>query len=103
LAVLAGPAGTASGRFGVHASHVELIDRCLWDVTVAATKEKLIIGGETFTRDSVPHLEMIVDHALSAQQTAELFGEQAAVTEIVSEWLAPFKRMLGSRAVRIGQ
>jgi leader peptidase (prepilin peptidase)/N-methyltransferase len=101
MPVLAGPAGTAAGRFGVHASHVELPDRCLWDVTVGVTHSKIIIGSETFARDSVPHLEMIVDHALSAQQTAELFGEQAAVTEMLSEWLAPFKRMVGLRGFRV--
>jgi leader peptidase (prepilin peptidase) / N-methyltransferase len=101
LPLLSGPPGTGSGRFAVNASHVELSDRCLWDVTVAVSNHKLIIGSETFDRDSVPYLEMIVDHVLSAQQTAELFGEQASGTEIVAGWLAPFKRLIGIRSVRI--
>src|SRR5262245_58260430 len=101
LPLLTGPPGTGAGRLAVHASHVELVDRCLWDVVVGVSASKLIIGEETFNRDQVPHLEMIVDRPLSAQQTAELFGEQASGTEIVSEWFAPFKRMFGVRGVRI--
>jgi prepilin signal peptidase PulO-like enzyme (type II secretory pathway) len=102
LSLLTGPQGNRPDLFAVHASHVELCDRCLWDVTIGVSADKVIIGSETHARDSVPHLEMIVDYVLSAQRTARLFGEIARPTQIIAEWFAPFKRLFGMRGTRIG-
>ena len=42
----------------LHAEHVELLDRCLWDQHIAITAESARIGQEEFEPDDIPHMEV---------------------------------------------
>mgnify|MGYP001374962570 FL=1 len=42
----------------LHAEHVELLDRCLWDQDIAITAESARIGQEEFEPDDIPHMEV---------------------------------------------
>ena len=41
----------------LHAEHIELIDRCLWDQDIAITAESAKIGKEEFKPGDIPHME----------------------------------------------
>jgi leader peptidase (prepilin peptidase)/N-methyltransferase len=58
----------------LHAEHVELVDCCYWDKTVALNADKLTIGEMEFPASEVPHLEVLTSE-VTIPREAMGFGD----------------------------
>ncbi len=63
-----------SDTIRLHAKHVELTDRCFFDVDIALTMEKLTIGEENFNPEQVRHMEVATDEIVIPRE-AMGFGD----------------------------
>ncbi len=63
-----------SDTIRLHARHVELTDRCFFDVDVALTMEQLTIGNEDFNPEQIKHMEVGTDEIVIPRE-AMGFGD----------------------------
>mgnify|MGYP003952600701 CR=1 FL=1 len=63
-----------SDIISLHAKHVELTDRCFFDIDIALTMENLTIGEENFNPEQIKHMEVATDEIVIPRE-AMGFGD----------------------------
>ncbi|MBI3851716.1 MAG: prepilin peptidase [Verrucomicrobia bacterium] len=86
-----------SGCFAFHAEKVELADRCLRDIVVGISHEKVFLGDDTLDRAATPHLEAVVDRYLSPHETARLAGVRVTPLQLFADWIRSLFDLLRGR------
>ena len=56
----------------LHAEHIELIDRCLWNQDIAITAESARIGKEEFKPGDIPHMEVTTTEVIVPREAMGL-------------------------------